>query len=156
MELSNSIKQPNQSFASVLLAFSLFGFFWPDHVNPPNRCHDVNLVKPSEVQQNDFRRFLVYSGAEPWGPRRFRFVIQVTRAWLAEAHRVWRRSLHWTAGRGWRSVARRRPRRLQRLRSRSRQQRDYRSEQRRSRPLYNRPAQTGRSIWPNSRLTGWG
>ena len=53
MKLSNSIKQPNQSFASVLLAFSLFGFFWPDHVNPPNGRHDVNLVKPSEAQQKD-------------------------------------------------------------------------------------------------------
>ena len=53
MTLSNSIKQQNQSFASVLLAFSLFGFLWPDHVNSANGRHHVNLVKPSEVQQND-------------------------------------------------------------------------------------------------------
>lgn len=53
MKLSNSTKPQNQSFASFLLAFSLFGLFWQDHVNPPNRHHDVNLVKPSEVQQID-------------------------------------------------------------------------------------------------------
>lgn len=53
MKLSNSAKQQNHSFASVLLAFSLFGLFWPDNVNPPNRQNDVNLVKPSEVQQID-------------------------------------------------------------------------------------------------------
>jgi hypothetical protein len=53
MRQLNSAKQPNYSFAGVLLAFSLFGFVWPDYVNPPNGRHDVNLVKPSEVQQID-------------------------------------------------------------------------------------------------------
>jgi hypothetical protein len=53
MKLSNYAKQPNHSFAVVLLAFSLFGLSWPDYVNPPIGHQNVNLVKPSEVQQID-------------------------------------------------------------------------------------------------------
>ena len=51
MNLSNAIKQPKQSFASVLLAFSLFGFTWQHHVSSANGRNHVNLVK-SNVQQN--------------------------------------------------------------------------------------------------------
>jgi hypothetical protein len=52
-----SIKQPKQSFASVLLAFSLFGFTWQHNVNSANGRNDVNLVKSSDVQQNDDSRY---------------------------------------------------------------------------------------------------
>jgi hypothetical protein len=48
-----SIKQSSQSFASFLLAFSLFGFVLPRHLNSANGHHHANFVNPSEVQQND-------------------------------------------------------------------------------------------------------
>jgi hypothetical protein len=53
MKLSNLIKQPNQSFASVLLAFSLFGFLWPHHANSANGRQHVNMIQQSEAQPND-------------------------------------------------------------------------------------------------------
>jgi hypothetical protein len=53
MKLSNPIKSPNQSFASALLAFSLFGFLWPHQVNSASRHQRVNMVNQAEVQKND-------------------------------------------------------------------------------------------------------
>jgi hypothetical protein len=51
MKRFNSIKHANR-FASVFLAFSLFGFLWPHHVNSAAR-HHVNLIRPSQVQESD-------------------------------------------------------------------------------------------------------
>jgi hypothetical protein len=53
MKLHNSILSSCQSFASVLLAFSLFGFIWPHHTNSAKQHHNVNTVKQNEPQQND-------------------------------------------------------------------------------------------------------
>ncbi|MGA8655780.1 MAG: hypothetical protein WB586_06485 [Chthoniobacterales bacterium] len=52
MKLLKLIRQPNQTFASVFLAFSLFGFFHPHHANSANKRYHVHLVNPSQVQQN--------------------------------------------------------------------------------------------------------
>ena len=52
VKLSNSIKQPSQSFASVLLAFSLFGFLFPHHTHAGNGRHQMNFMQKSEVRQN--------------------------------------------------------------------------------------------------------
>jgi hypothetical protein len=47
VKLSNSIKQPSQSFASVLLAFSLFGFLFPHHTHAGNGRHQMNFMQKS-------------------------------------------------------------------------------------------------------------
>jgi hypothetical protein len=52
MKLFSSIKRANSSLASVFLAFSLFGFLWPHHVNSATRGHHVNLIRPSQVQES--------------------------------------------------------------------------------------------------------
>jgi hypothetical protein len=43
MKLPNFIRHSQQSFASVFLAFSLFGFFFPHHTNQVKGNHQVNL-----------------------------------------------------------------------------------------------------------------
>jgi hypothetical protein len=54
MKLSNLVKQPHQTFASVFLAFSLFGFLSPHHDNrTANVRHHVNMIQPSAVQPQD-------------------------------------------------------------------------------------------------------
>jgi hypothetical protein len=53
MKLSNSIKQPTQSFASVLLACGLFGFLFPHHADMADGRHHMNFIQKNEVQQND-------------------------------------------------------------------------------------------------------
>ena len=52
MKLLSSIKHRNQSFAAVLLAFSLLGFSWLHHVDSASGVRHVNMVKQNEVQQN--------------------------------------------------------------------------------------------------------
>jgi hypothetical protein len=52
MKLFSSIKHRNQSFAAVLLAFSLLGFSWLHRVDSANGERHVNMVKQNEVQQN--------------------------------------------------------------------------------------------------------
>ena len=49
--LSNLVRQTNQSFASVLLASSWIGFSHPHHSNSTNARYHVNLAKPSRVRQ---------------------------------------------------------------------------------------------------------
>jgi hypothetical protein len=39
--------------ASVLLAFSLFGFLFPNHGSSANSRHHVSLVKQNAVRRND-------------------------------------------------------------------------------------------------------
>ena len=53
MKLLNSTKQPTQSFASVLLACSLFGFVFSHHANSANEPHHMNFIQKSEAHQND-------------------------------------------------------------------------------------------------------
>jgi hypothetical protein len=52
MKLFSSIKHRNQSFAAVLLAFSLLDFSWLHRVDSANGERYVNMVKQNEVQQN--------------------------------------------------------------------------------------------------------
>jgi hypothetical protein len=47
MKFSNSISNSHQTFASVFLAFSLFGFRFPHHPIGAKQNHQVNL-KTSE------------------------------------------------------------------------------------------------------------
>jgi hypothetical protein len=53
MKLFSLLKHANRSFASVFLAFSLFGFLWPHHANSATGHHKVNLLRPSQVQESD-------------------------------------------------------------------------------------------------------
>jgi hypothetical protein len=48
MKLPNLVSQSHQGFASVSLAFSLFGFLFPHHVTRVKQTHQVNL-KASEL-----------------------------------------------------------------------------------------------------------
>jgi hypothetical protein len=43
MKLTNLLGQTNRSFASVFLAFSLFGFLFPHHANQVQANHQINL-----------------------------------------------------------------------------------------------------------------
>jgi hypothetical protein len=43
MKLTTLIQQSNRSFASVFLAFSLFGFLFPHQTNQVKPNHQVNL-----------------------------------------------------------------------------------------------------------------
>jgi hypothetical protein len=45
---------PHQSFASVILAFSLFGFLWPHHANSANQRHHIgfHMQKDSQIQKS--------------------------------------------------------------------------------------------------------
>lgn len=51
MKLSNLISNCHQTFASVLLAFSLFGFLFPHHATEPKRNHHVNLKTIEQTSQ---------------------------------------------------------------------------------------------------------
>ena len=53
MRLSKFTREPAQSFASVLLAFSLFGLLWPHQVNSGGQHHDINFVRQNEIRQQD-------------------------------------------------------------------------------------------------------
>jgi hypothetical protein len=57
MKLLDLTRQPTQSFASVLLAFSLFGFVFSHHANSENEPHHMKTVQKSvqksEAKQND-------------------------------------------------------------------------------------------------------
>jgi hypothetical protein len=49
MKLANLVGQANRSFASVFLAFSLFGFLFPHHANQVQSNHQVNLKSSEQV-----------------------------------------------------------------------------------------------------------
>ena len=51
MKLTNLLGQTNRSFASVFLAFSLFGFLFPHHAKQVKQNHQVNLVTAEEATQ---------------------------------------------------------------------------------------------------------
>jgi hypothetical protein len=47
-------RERNLSFASVILAFSLFGFLWPHHANTGNERHHIGfqMQKDSQMQES--------------------------------------------------------------------------------------------------------
>ncbi|MBV8213938.1 MAG: hypothetical protein JOZ08_12050 [Verrucomicrobia bacterium] len=55
MKLTSVLGQANRSFASVFLAFSIFGFLFPHQANQTNQNHHVNLTTTEQAthQQND-------------------------------------------------------------------------------------------------------
>ena len=53
MKLSNILGQPNRSFASVFLAFSLFGFLFPHHANQVKQNQQVNLTTSEQAAQRE-------------------------------------------------------------------------------------------------------
>ena len=53
MKLTNILGQTNRSFASVFLAFSLFGFLFPHHANQVIQNHQVNLTTTEQATQQE-------------------------------------------------------------------------------------------------------
>jgi hypothetical protein len=53
MKLTKILGQSNRSFASVFLAFSLFGFLFPHHANQVKENHHVNLTTIEQVPQQE-------------------------------------------------------------------------------------------------------
>ena len=53
LNLSKSPNRPTQSFASVLLAFSLLGSFHPHHLNYANERHHASVVHLNQVQRSN-------------------------------------------------------------------------------------------------------
>ena len=51
MKLSNSISKSHQTFASVFLAFSLFGFHFSHHAAGGKQHHQVNLKATEQTGQ---------------------------------------------------------------------------------------------------------
>jgi hypothetical protein len=51
MKLTNLASKSHQSFASVFLAFSLFGFLFPHHVTGVKQTHQVNLKASEQTGQ---------------------------------------------------------------------------------------------------------
>ena len=51
MKLTNILGQTNRSFASVLLAFSLFGFLFPHKADRLHQNHQVNLRTTEQATQ---------------------------------------------------------------------------------------------------------
>ena len=53
MKLTNILGQTNRSFASVFLAFSLFGFLFPHQANQVKQNHHVNLITTEQATQQE-------------------------------------------------------------------------------------------------------
>jgi hypothetical protein len=55
MKLTNILGQTNRSFASVFLAFSIFGFLFPHHANriQQNQNHKVNLTTTEQTTERE-------------------------------------------------------------------------------------------------------
>jgi len=51
MKLRNILAQTNRSFASVFLAFSLFGFLFPHKADQVKQNHRVNLTTTEQAAQ---------------------------------------------------------------------------------------------------------
>lgn len=51
MKLVNLISNYHQTFASVFLAFSLFGFLFPHHATSMKPTHQVNLKASEQTWQ---------------------------------------------------------------------------------------------------------
>ena len=53
MKLTNILGQTNRSFASIFLAFSLFGFLFPHHTKQVKPNHQVNLITSEQATQRE-------------------------------------------------------------------------------------------------------
>ncbi len=53
MKLTNILGQTNRSFASVFLAFSLFGFLFPHQANQVKENHQVHLTRTEQVPKQE-------------------------------------------------------------------------------------------------------
>jgi hypothetical protein len=53
IELSSLISETHRSFASIFLAFSLFGFLFPHHANQVKPNHQVNLRTTEQVTDRE-------------------------------------------------------------------------------------------------------
>ena len=53
MKLTNILGQTNRSFASVFLAFSLFGFLFPHQTKLVKQNHRVNLITTEQATQQE-------------------------------------------------------------------------------------------------------
>ena len=51
MKLTNILGQTERSFASVFLAFGLFGFLFPHQNQPVKQNHRVNLITTEQATQ---------------------------------------------------------------------------------------------------------
>jgi hypothetical protein len=51
MKLTNILGQTNRSFASIFLAFNLFGFLFPHHANQIKQNHHPNLTTAEQATQ---------------------------------------------------------------------------------------------------------
>ena len=51
MKLANILQGTNRSFASVFLAFSLFGFLFPHKADQIKQNHHVNLITTEQAAQ---------------------------------------------------------------------------------------------------------
>ena len=51
IKLTNILAQTNRSFASVFLAFSLFGFLFPNKADQVKQNHQVNLRTTEQAAQ---------------------------------------------------------------------------------------------------------
>ena len=51
MKLSNLVSKSHQAFASVFLAFSLFGFLFPHHGNEVKRDQLANVRSSEQISQ---------------------------------------------------------------------------------------------------------
>jgi hypothetical protein len=51
MKLTNILQGTNRSFASVFLAFSLFGFLFPHKADQRKQNHHVNLITTEQAAQ---------------------------------------------------------------------------------------------------------
>jgi hypothetical protein len=51
MKLTDILRQTNRSFASVFLAFSLFGFLFPHQTKPVKQNHRINLITTEQATQ---------------------------------------------------------------------------------------------------------
>ncbi len=51
MKLPNLVSKSHQAFASVFLAFSLFGFVFPHHATRVKQTHQVNLKASEQTWQ---------------------------------------------------------------------------------------------------------
>jgi hypothetical protein len=51
MKLPNLVSKSRQAFASVFLAFTLFGFVFPHHATSVKQTHQVNLKASEQTGQ---------------------------------------------------------------------------------------------------------
>ena len=56
MKLTNLVSKSHHAFASVFLAFSLFGFLFPHRATQVKQTHQVNLKASEQTQKPNYPR----------------------------------------------------------------------------------------------------